>query len=105
MKRTITISKEEMDKINDLLELTGDEIYEKYGYKRDEAIVHTAKFPDGLEADIKLVICDEDNYPYTEGVLFHNGSEVCFPEPSDAYDGEWYFEYNGIEYIVDVVVE
>lgn len=44
-----------MNLINDLLNLTGDEIYQKYGYKRDETITHTAKFPNGIEADIKLV--------------------------------------------------
>lgn len=43
MTQTITLSKKEMDLINDLLNLTGSEIYQKYGYKRDETITHTAK--------------------------------------------------------------
>ena len=59
MERTIKISNAEMNLINDLLNLTGDEIYQKYGYKRDETITHTAKFPNEIEADIKLVICEE----------------------------------------------
>lgn len=104
MVRTIKISGEEMKLINDLLSLTGDEIYQKYGYKRDETITHTAKFPNGIEADIKLVICGEDT-PYTEGVLFHNGFELTCTEPNSVYDGEWNFEYDGIEYIVLVEVE
>ena len=104
MTETIVISKKEMELINDLLKLTGDEIYDKYGYKRDETITHTAKFPNGIEADIKLVICEEE-YPYTEGVLFHNGCELNCTDGEDIYDGEWVFEYNGIEYIVNVVVE
>ena len=66
MTETIKITKDEMELINDLLNLTGEEIYQKYGYKRDETITHTAKFPNGIEADIKLVIC-EDEPPYTEG--------------------------------------
>mgnify|MGYP003188333410 FL=1 len=90
--------------INDLLNLTGDEIYQKYGYKRDETITHTAKFPNGIEADIKLVICEEEA-PYTEGVLFHNGFELTCTEPDCTYDGEWNFEHNGIEYTVLVEIE
>ena len=102
MKQIIKISAEEMELINDLLNLTGEEIYQKYGYKRDETIIHTAKFPNGIEADIKLVIC-EDEKPYTEGVLFHKGFELTCTEPDDTYEGEWMFEHNGIEYIVIVV--
>lgn len=44
MVQTIKISREEMNFINNLLNLSGDEIYQKYGYKRDETIIHTAKF-------------------------------------------------------------
>lgn len=101
MKQIIKISAEEMELINDLLNLTGEEIYQKYGYKRDETIIHTAKFPNGIEADIKLVICEEDT-PYTEGVLFHNGFELTHTDPEDSYEGEWVFEHDGIEYIVIV---
>lgn len=104
MVRTIKISGKEMELINDLLSLTVDKIYQKYGYKRDETITHTAKFPNGIEADIKLVICQEDT-PYTEGVLFHNGFELACTEPNSAYDGKWNFEYDGIEYTVLVEVE
>lgn len=50
MVQTIKISSVEMNLINDLLNLTGDEIYQKYGYKRDETITHTAKFQNGIEA-------------------------------------------------------
>lgn len=69
MVQTIKITNAERNLINDLLNLTGDEIYQKYGYKRNETIVHTAKFPNGIEADIKLVISEEES-PYTEGILF-----------------------------------
>ena len=99
MVRTIKITNAERNLINDLLNLTGDELYQKYGYKRNETIVHTAKFPNGIEADIKLVICEEES-PYTEGILFHNGFELAHTEPDCTYDGEWNFEHNGIEYIV-----
>lgn len=104
MNATISITKNEMEQINNLLTLTGSEIYNKYGYKRDETIVHTAKFPNGIEADIKLVICEDDK-PYTEGVLFLNGHEIGCTEPQETYTGEWNFEYEDDSYIVNVKVE
>lgn len=104
MIKTIKIAKDEMELINDLLNLTGEEIYQKYGYKRDETITHTVKFPNGIEVDIKLVIC-KDEPPYTEGVLFHNGFELTCTEPDYTYDGKWNFGFNGIEYVVIVEAE
>ena len=63
MVQTIKISNAEMNLINDLLNLTGDEIYQKYGYKRDETITHTAKFPNGIEADIICkMLAEEASY-------------------------------------------
>ena len=99
---TITLTKKEINHINTLLSLTYDEIYDKYGLKRDETITHTAKFPDGIEADIKLVICEHDT-PYTEGVLFQNGSELTHTECEATYTGTWCFEHNDNEYVVNVV--
>ena len=81
MVQTIKITNAERNLINDLLNLTGDEIYQKYGYKRNETIVHT------------------------EGILLHNGFELAHTEPDCTYDGEWNFEHNGIEYIVLVEAE
>ena len=104
LTQIITIPHKEMKLINNLLKLTGNEIYDKYGFKRDETITHTAKFPNGIEADIKLVICKDDK-PYTEAVLFQNGSELTCTDPSDEYKGEWFFRYNGIEYVVIVNTE
>lgn len=101
----VIVSKEKMDMINDLLELTGDEIYQKYGLKRDETITDTARFPNGIEVDIKVVVCDGDATPYTEGVMFCNGSEVSYIDGVNGYDGEWWFKYDGVEYVVNVVVE
>lgn len=101
---TFTNKAAEMGFINNLLNLSGDEIYQKYGYKRDETIIHTAKFSNGIEADIKLVISEEES-PYTEGVLFHDGYELTRTDPDDVYDGEWDFEFNGLKYIVFVETE
>lgn len=104
MVQTIKITNAERNLINDLLNLTGDEIYQKYGYKRNETIVHTAKFANGIEADIKLVISEEES-PYTEGVLFHDGYELTRTDPDDTYDGEWDFECDELKYIVLVETE
>ena len=39
MNATIVIPDKEMEQINDLLNLTGEEIYQKYGYKWGESQV------------------------------------------------------------------
>lgn len=94
-QKTIEISKEELDKIEELLYMTGDEIYDKYGMKRDETIIHTAKFDDGYFMDIKLVVCDGEDTPYTEAVLFNkNGYEVGHTEPFEEYDDCWAIHNN-----------
>ena len=104
MVQNIIISKYEMGYINDLLGMTGKEIYQKYGLKRDETITHTAKFPDDIEADIKLVICEEEK-PYVEGVLFQNGAEIMCLQSDSSYITEWNFAHNETDYIVNVMVK
>lgn len=47
----------------------------------------------------------EEESPYTEGILFHNGFELAHTEPDCTYDGKWNFEHNGTEYIVLVEAE
>ena len=100
-------NKKEAEHIQDLLKLTGDEIYQKHGLKRDETICNTAVFPNGVEMDIKLVICEGESYPYTEAILYDNGVEVDFTEPCDEYIDEWELEdeMNDVKYIVVVEVE
>lgn len=104
LRTEVVLEQEELDFINQLLSMTGDEIYEKYGLKRDETIVYTAVFPDGMQADIKLVICDEE--PYTEAVLFDkNGFQKAYTDPEDEYTGDWELEYDDVNYIVTVKVK
>lgn len=101
MVQNIIISKEKMDLINNLLALSGEQIYQKYGFKRDETITHTAAFPNGIEADIKLVICAEES-PYVEGILYDKGCEVMHTDCMDTYAGGWCFFHKGKEYVVNV---
>ena len=102
MEKKITIKKEEMEYINSLLGMTGKKIYDKYGLHRDESIIYTASFEDGIEVDIKVVICEEAETPYVEGILFKDGREITFTEPADSLEGEWNFEVDGEEYTVIV---
>lgn len=78
-KTTIEINQEDAELYADLLSLTGNQVYDKYGLKQDEAYSHVAKFPGNVEMDIKLVICGGDDRPYTEAVLFKDGCEVAQP--------------------------
>lgn len=104
LRAEIALDQKELDFINELLSMTGDEIYEKHGLKRDETIVHTAVFSDGMQADIKLVICDEK--PYTEAVLFDkNGFQKAYTDPEDEYTGDWELEYDDVNYVVTVKVK
>lgn len=103
LRAEITLDQKELDFINELLSMAGDEIYEKHGLKRDETIVHTVVFSDGMQADIKLVICDED--PYTEAVLFDkNGFQKAYTDPKYEYTGDWELEYDDVNYVVTVKV-
>lgn len=61
-------------------------------------------FENGIEADIKLIICEGDSLPYTEGVLFENGNELTHTDIEDEFIGVWEFEYKNNIYIVEVVI-
>ena len=101
----ILISKALATHINSLCEMSGNEIYQKYGYQRDETITLTAKFDNGYEADIKTVICEEDS-PYVDPVLFNPfGSEVCASGVEEGpIQGEYVFESDSDTYTVIVGV-
>ena len=70
----------------------------------DSTIVYTARFDDGMEMDIKVCGVQfregENNRPWTEAVLFRDGSEVACTEPAEDYFGLWEIEYEGVKYSV-----
>jgi len=70
----------------------------------DDTVSYTAKFDDGYEVDVKICGSD-DGKPWTEAVLFHNGSEVCFTEPSEYIIGEWCLETEDTSFVVNVQCE
>lgn len=75
----------------------------------DFTYTETVRFENGMEADIKLCGVDYEvgtcNIPWTEMVLFKNGSEVACTDVADDYFGMWEIEYNGDTYEVYVVEE
>ena len=75
----------------------------------DETITFTADFPEGMAVDVKVCGVQyregEDNRPWTEAVLFKNGSEVCCTEPGENFFGEWVLEDGENKYIVTICRE
>ena len=51
-------------------------------------LVKTAKFSNGIEADIKLVNADG---PYVDAVIFENGQEITCLPASGSFTGEYQF--------------
>jgi len=103
----IYIPKEELDDLNSVI-------------KGDSAIVgehtiatYTAKFSNGIEADIKVCgvkesqDAEEDECtPYIDAVLFENGNEIGCIEPGfDKLDGEYLFYFpNSMDEMLRVIV-
>jgi len=73
----------------------------------DETISVTAKFDNGMEMDIKCCGVQykegESNTAWSEAVLFENGSQVAYTDPSDKFAGDWELEENGDTYIAHIV--
>lgn len=96
-QKTITISASESTFINKAMQ-------SKDMMGEDDTLVHTARFADGMEMDVKLCGAQDDT-PWTEAVLFKNGNEVCYSEPAETYDGPWTLEYDGNTYTTTVVMK
>ena len=73
--------------------MTGKQCYDRFGLKEDECQTITVKFSNGLQADIKMCVCDEDYTCFSEGILFNqNGGQIALTEPADSVIGEWLLE-------------
>ena len=71
----------------------------------DNTIIYTARFPDGMEMDVKCCGC-QDEASWTEAVLFdQRGSEVSCTDVSDEYEGLWQLLYNGVLYTAQVRID
>jgi hypothetical protein len=60
----------------------------------------TAKFGNGIEADIKVI--DTDTGPWIDAALYDNGEEVVIVDPQYTLLKKHSFEYNGIKYVAQV---
>lgn len=63
-------------------------------FGEDDSITYTADLGDGYEMDISVRGVQYDpenisNLPWTEAVLFRNGSEVMCSEPDTEFFGDW----------------
>lgn len=94
--KIIKIDSEILSQLNSLL--SG----ETKDYLKNGEILHTvtAKFPERIEVDIKLV---QGEPPYVDAVIFHNGNEIFPLEPEfEQYDGSYEFNVDENTYIVIV---
>lgn len=87
----LLVDSKEVEKIQGLLEMDMEEIYAKYGYKRNETISYTIKFKQGVEMEIRLCFVDEGK-PYTDAILYKNGQDINQSECEDTFLGEWRLE-------------
>ena len=103
-KAAVVIPDAKAKHIDHLLEHVPSNAEECMG--EDETIVFTADFPEGMAVDVKICGVQyregEDNWPWTEAVLFRNGCEVCCTEPREEFFGEWALSDGDNEYIVNV---
>ena len=97
MKRIIKIDKEEIEWYQRLLD--GDKPIPECGLD-DVYETWTANFGKGIEVDIKLV--NTSNGPYIDAILFAGGIEMVVLEPQYVLLGEYPFEHNDKNYIVNI---
>lgn len=103
--RTIYVPSREADRI--ISYLNTDPICEEECFGEDGTYVQTADFGGGYEMDIKMCGVQynegDDNRPWTEAVLFHNGAEICHSDPETTYFGEWELAEDDKLYVTHVV--
>ena len=101
--QTIKLSCEEVEAIQKLLNIEDADL-RNAGHDIDSAvIIYTAKFGNGIEADIKL--CSGDRNYFIDPVLFKDDSEVNVLDVEDEILGDYLFEHDGNEYKVIIEVD
>jgi hypothetical protein len=79
--RHIKVPAQELKEMQEFLDGKGDN-------KEDTIVTYTAKFNDGIEADIK--VCNGDT-PFVDAVLFEDGHQIAVLEVEDTLEGEYNF--------------
>lgn len=98
-KRIVTISKPVAETIEKYI---SNEVH----LDEDETIIYTAKFPGGIEMDIKCCgVQNEEDGAWTEAVLFKNGCEVAVSGVEEEFLGEWSLKFDGVVYNTIIEIE
>ena len=107
MEKTLHISKEIIDKYNQLMQPTDGIVdYEKNDIPRYATIDSwTVDFGDGYEVDIEVCSSNYNDPLWCEAVLFLHGSEVCRTDVSDTLDSKYWFFSEPKKFIVYVKPE
>ena len=100
----VVVDKETIDLWNKILEMTGNEIYQKYGFKRNENLcVPTGIFSNGYQIDISIVICEGEETPYIDTVLFdENNCEINCEVAESSIDDEYHLSDDEDDYYLTV---
>ena len=90
----LIISEKEKKFIKELTNLTGREIYNKFGLKRFEKVIsNKVRFLNGFSLEINLEVEEENDYPPIYSVLIDNeGRELAYSDNDDDYFVDWIFE-------------
>lgn len=99
MIKTLKIPQLEIDLINELMVLTGEEIREKYGIKEGELFVHTLQFSETIKVDIKFIVSD---FPYVVATLWDDDIQEVWTRDDDLFEGVWNLEHKNEIYTVIV---
>lgn len=99
MVKTLKIPQLEIDLINELMVLTGEEIREKYGIKEGELFVHTVRFTENIKVEFKLIV---SGFPYVVAILWDNDTQEVWTRDDDLFEGDWNLEHNNEIYTVIV---
>lgn len=101
LEQTIEVDEATAERLNYWLTDNSDTSERLY---EDMTLTKTAHFPDGIDMDIKC--CgSRDETAWTEAVLFDEGYQCCFSDPSDEFLGDWELDWNGTLYRVHVILK
>lgn len=95
----LKLSSEELDTIYGFINASTKGEYQG----EDRTIIHTVRFPDGKEMDIKCCGC-KDESSWTEAVLLNTwADQLACSGVCDNFLGLWELKYDGITYSVNVI--
>lgn len=100
--QTIQVPTDLANKIRSLENITGAEAYSLYKLSSDEYLSVKTTFPNGVEAEIHIVIpSNSSSYTWTYASLSYNHVSIS-GEPSETFFGEWYLYDNDNTYTLIV---